>query len=122
MRLPEKFEKAMGDFTPKKIAPYLIRADDGTAYVDREKIIHNQDEKAGFQYMLKTVYHSVWKDIERRTVYFAITGDNILCGTYHIDTGEKIPSFYLRDTKNKRSLYTYSQEDFDMIREFIVRS
>lgn len=122
MRLHEKFVKAMGAYTPKKMVPYLVRADDGTVYVDREKIIHNQDEKSGFQYMLRTVYHSLWKDIERRTVYFAIADDNILCGAYHIDTGEKIPSFYLRSTENKRSFYTYSQEDFDMIREFIIRS
>ena len=122
MRLHKRFEKAMANYTPQRMVPYLARADNGTVYVEREKIIHDSDDKLGFQYMLRTVYHSVWKDIERRTVYFEVTNYNILCGTYHMDTGEKTPSFNLRDAKNKRSLYTYSQEDFDMIREFIVRS
>lgn len=64
--------KSRTDFSPWNMGNYLVKAKDGTVYVDRSKMVRSKEQEQEFYYMLKEEYISVWRDIENLTPYFEI--------------------------------------------------
>ena len=102
-------------YTPKKLVNYLCRAEDGTVCVDTERLIANQEDAAGFYYILTHQYASGWKNIENLTVYFEVEDDIVIGGAYDVCNKEKKSRRPIASANQNRAAYTYTIEDMQAI-------
>lgn len=110
------------EFSPQVMFNYLKRAQDGTVYFDRSKLVTTKDSGAKFYYILNGYYVAGWKDVENLTPYFEVDGDEIIAGGYNIITGEKTSRRRLISTNlsSPRTPYTFSKRDIEQYKEILT--
>jgi hypothetical protein len=71
--------------------------------------------------MLDKIYHAGWRDIENLTVFFDVSGDEIMAGGYNIATGQKTSRRRLISANKRKPYtpYTYTQEGIERAKSVI---
>lgn len=81
--------EAASRFNPRRLTEFLENRN-GTACVDRSKILCNEEDERLFIITLACDYRSGYKNIDSLTVYFDVVGDRIIGGVYDLKEDRRV--------------------------------
>lgn len=113
---------ASSTFSPRHLISALLRAGDGTVYVDTNKLrLQAEDRYLFWCIAMRHRYGWDYRNPESSTAYLSADGDIIRGGIYDTRTGAKLTSRVIASTEGRHitSPYIYSQSEMERLQEAI---